>query len=337
PSAPTSYSSEMPRVVLGRIVAIGAAAVWLAVACSSFESTETTTSDAGDREAGGGGDDAMPPADGSTNDAGADASPPTCAIGTVFVANKKIDGVNTPDYESIPRVSHDERVIYFRRSPLGGAGKLYRAARAKVGDAFDVPVAVGGISTTFSTPWLTPDELTVYFDDDTLANPAVFATRKTSASDFPAPTPWQIAGASPVAPVFREDLQEVFYALGTPSDLWSAAVTDGGYADAAVLGTLNSNGNDQEPAISADGLELFFYTEKMRASDDGTIYWTSRDTRSSPWRTPQKIGELEPDSGAQFTSPGTISPDHCRLYYYASTDPSAGWELYVAERAPAGK
>jgi hypothetical protein len=326
--------SEMPRLGFWRMAAW--AAIAIAAACSSFDSA------GGDAPADAGTDAPMsddgptpPPAPGDDGgpDAGKDA---TCAIGATFVSMKQLVGVNSPYYDTSPRLSHDERVIYFRLAKPGGAGvngTLMRAERAAVGAPFAAPIEVPTVPPSFANPYVAPGELVLYFNDQGLA---YRATSAAPGGPFGGALQYFVDGSSPNATIFTEDQKEIFYSLagaGVGVDLWSAIETDAGFANAAAISTLNSVNNEDEPAISADGLELFFYSDRGRTGNTGIIYQSSRATRSAPWVTPKKVAELEPDSSASFASPGAISPDHCRLYYYAPAD-SAGWDIYIAERAP---
>ncbi|MFN7935397.1 MAG: hypothetical protein U0R19_18860 [Bryobacteraceae bacterium] len=63
---------------------------------------------------------------------------------------------------------------------------------------------------------------------------------------------------------------------------WSAPVNLGP--------ALNSTSNDQWPAISPNGLSLYFASNRPGGSGQQDIWVTQRATLTSPWRTPQNLG-----------------------------------------------
>src|SRR5262245_57362956 len=71
--------------------------------------------------------------------------------------------------------------------------------------------------------------------------------------------------------------------FGTFSD-WSSPVNLGP--------TINSDANDQHPAISADGLSLYITSDRPGGSGDFDLYVAHRTSVDDPWGAPQNLGAV---------------------------------------------
>ncbi len=117
-------------------------------------------------------------------------------------------------------------------------------------------------------------------------------------------------------------------ARGTPPDLGRFSA----WSTPSSLGpTINSAANDQHPALSPDGLSLYFVSDRPGGSGGFDIYAARRATRDAPWGAPRNLGPTVNSSGLEFSP--TLSRDGKRLYF-ASTRPSGcgGEDLYVSTR-----
>jgi hypothetical protein len=121
---------------------------------------------------------------------------------------------------------------------------------------------------------------------------------------------------------------------GTPADIWSASVdADGTPGAFEPVARLNSPGVELDPTPSADGLSIYFYSDRSDKPDLGRIFVTHRATLDAEFDVPTPVDGIEkPKNG--FISPGFISVDNCRLYYYAATDLGTPADLFVASRTP---
>jgi hypothetical protein len=323
-----------------RVLAVVACVSGAAGACSSFEGTDADPVVPPRIDASSG--DALPEAAvdldaaATTDAAAADAAGP-CDRTKPFAKVRKVDGVNTPSAESHARLSPDERVIYFQRAPAAGGTPIsYRAERPTIASAFGSSVAVSGLPLGAQHPFPSADELTLHFIDLNGSQFDLYAARRDDAS---APfavakkLPLAVAGAHHTTPVLRTDEQELLFsavAVGTTNfNIWRAFPFDGGYLDSGPLNEINSNLSDHDPALSADGLDIYFGSE--RVGPKSKVWVAHRDTLPEKFRTATVIAELTPDAG--YVSPSSISPDNCRLYFHSDQDPSASADIYVAERA----
>ena len=111
---------------------------------------------------------------------------------------------------------------------------------------------------------------------------------------------------------------------------------DAPWGQAENLGpAVNSGAAEISPAISADGLELYF--ADYRAPRPGgvgksDIWVTTRPTRNAPWGPPVNIGPLA-NSPAEEITP-EISHDGLELYFESDRSGGLGMDdLWVARRA----
>ena len=94
--------------------------------------------------------------------------------------------------------------------------------------------------------------------------------------------------------------------------------------------SVNSPYSDHWPEISADGLELYFYSlDRPGGYGSGDIWLTTRTTKEDPWGDPVNLGPVinsSEDDGAP-----AISTDGLELYF--SSLKSGDLDLYVSKRA----
>jgi hypothetical protein len=323
------------RWILG--LAFAACVSGVSGACSSFESADP--------------DPVVPPRidasldDGPSSDAAMDATAKVdadadagCDRTKPFTMVHKVDGVNTAASESHARLSPDERVVYFQRGPAaGGIPVILRAERPTTASAFGASVPVQGLPGDSRQPFASPDELTLYFVgfNGVQFDPLV-ARRDDASAPFQAAKklPLVVANVNHTTPVLRADERELLFAavsVGvTTFKLWHAfPFGDGGYVDSGPIDDVNSNKSDHDPVMSADGLDLYFSSE--RNSVKPKIWMAHRDSLPEKFRTAIAIEEITPDAG--YVAPSSVSADNCRLYFYSDQDPSAANDIYVAERA----
>ena len=130
------------------------------------------------------------------------------------------------------------------------------------------------------------------------------------------------AGAGVVDPETRRDGAELSVGSDRYSD-WSAPVNLGA--------EINSAANDQGPAISTDGLSLYFASTRVGGFGGNDIWVSRRQHKDGPWGTPQNLGATINTSGVESTP--ALSRDG-RLLYFASARPGGhgGIDIWVSER-----
>ncbi len=98
---------------------------------------------------------------------------------------------------------------------------------------------------------------------------------------------------------------------------------------------VNSPAVDAYPAISADGLTLYFYAYAGRGGYGGEDLWmTTRATRNAPWGQAVNMGPKV--NTPQTDAHPCVAPDNLELYFM-STRPGGygGMDIYVCRRATA--
>jgi hypothetical protein len=118
-------------------------------------------------------------------------------------------------------------------------------------------------------------------------------------------------------------------------DLWlcKRASVEDAWSSSENLGPLiNSATWDKHAFISADGLELYFYSYRPGGYGQADLYVTRRATCTSPWEPPTNLGPKVNGSSEDFFP--SVSPDGLELYF-GSTRPGGygAWDLYVSKRA----
>jgi len=110
----------------------------------------------------------------------------------------------------------------------------------------------------------------------------------------------------------------------TASDPWGQPVNLGP--------TVNSSAWDSCPSISADGLSLFFESQRPGGSGDNDIWVTSRPTPDGDWGPPVNLGPTV-NSSAWDSCP-SISADGLSLYFCSYRPGGSGsCDLWVVTRA----
>jgi Tol biopolymer transport system component len=95
--------------------------------------------------------------------------------------------------------------------------------------------------------------------------------------------------------------------------------------------TVNSLSTDGVPSISADGLELYFTSDRPGGRGNSDTWVTTRETVSEPWGAPVNLGSPVNSSSADFAP--AISPDDLELYFCSQrTGGYSGDEIWVTRR-----
>jgi len=121
----------------------------------------------------------------------------------------------------------------------------------------------------------------------------------------------------------------------------AAIVLGGGSANADfVFGkpvnlgpTINSEYADWLPCISADGLEMYFSSNRAGGYGDHDIYVTTRSTADADWGPPVNLGPTV--NGPYEDSAAFISADGLTLYYvplYFESGGSWAWDIWITRR-----
>ncbi|MEE8576609.1 MAG: LamG-like jellyroll fold domain-containing protein [candidate division Zixibacteria bacterium] len=206
--------------------------------------------------------------------------------------------VNSTSSDQAPSISADGLSLYFMSTRPGGSGShdLWVTTRETKDEPWSKPVNLGStVNSTYSEfcPNISTDGLSLYFCDYINPRPGGYGG-------------WDIYVTT----------------RATVSEPWGTPVNLGP--------TVNSQGLDASPNISADGLTLFLNSNRPGALGDD-LYVTRRATTEDPWGTPVNLGPTVNESG--FDAWPNISADGSTLYFASARPDGLGnvdlWQVSI--------
>ncbi len=243
--------------------------------------------------------------------------------------------VNSSDKEGSPNISADGLELYFSSNRPGGSGgnDIWVSTRATTNDEWGKAVNLGPMVNSAANevaPSISADGLALYF------------------CDWGNPRPGGLGEA----------------------DLWVTrrATKDDEWGEPVNLGPMvNSSAQDGTPVISADGLELYFESDRPGGFGSDDILVTTRATTDDEWGEPVNLGstinssawehcpnisadgltlffDLEIPGDLMVTMRATLDDEwgepvnlgHALSGHYASSISADGSTLYFASKEPGG-
>jgi len=213
--------------------------------------------------------------------------------------------VNSTNYDAGPSISSDGLSLFFyslRSGGFGGSGweplDLWVSTREMTTDDWGTPTVLGSpvnSSAMDGTPCISSDGLSLFFDS------------------------WR-SGGSGQSDIWMTTRATIYDPWGTPVN----------------LGTMvNSSASDIGSCISADGLELFFGSDRTGGSGDWDIWVTTRATVSDPWGLAENLGPTV--NSPVYDGLPAISPDGLLLFFTSLRSGGYGDnDIWVAKRATRG-
>jgi Tol biopolymer transport system component len=240
--------------------------------------------------------------------------------------------VNSSSTDFDSSISPDGLSLYFGSNRPGGSGRydLWVTTRATVSDPWEQPVNLGptvNSSAWDSCPSISADGLSLFFESNRpggVGDQDIWVTsRPTPDSDWGPPVnlgPTVNSSAWDSCPYISADGLSLYFDSRRPGgsgtcDLWvttRATVSDPWEQPVNLGPTVNSSASEYQPGISADGLILFFFSNRPGGSGDDDIWVTSRPTPDSDWDPPVNLGPTV-NSSARDICP-YISADGSTLY-----------------------
>jgi Tol biopolymer transport system component len=255
--------------------------------------------------------------------------------------------VNSPENEFDPCISVDGLELYFNSYRSGGLGNadIWVATRRTRTDAWGAPVNLGATVNSpdhENSPNISTDGLSLYFCSDRSGGcggrDVYVTTRKTKRDPWGAPVnlgPSVNSRADEHGPSISSDGLSLYF-----SGLWDDLKRAGGLGEADIwlttrqtvadpwgkpvnLGaTVNSPRMDESPSISADGLSLYFNSNRPQGHGMMDIWVTTRKTKSDPWGEPVNLGPSVNSMGWEGNP--DISGDGSILYFASSWSGGSG-------------
>jgi hypothetical protein len=210
--------------------------------------------------------------------------------------------------------------------------------------AFGSPthLAVLGDSDVDRDPYLTPDELTIYFSTiraGTQSTDVYAATRSSITATFGAPQrQGNISSADPDTRVSMT-ANELTAAVASSragtvgnSDVWISTRANKGAPFIGFLqtglGDVNTGGDEHDPELSADGLHLY-----LAIGSPQRIVMSAWNSGASRFNAPQQLDELFSDTG---DADPALSPDELVIVFTSRRNQGGGdssGDLWYATRA----
>jgi len=260
--------------------------------------------------------------------------PPSCDLTKPFGAAVLVPGLASSGEDGSARLSPDEKTAYFF-SARTGKKLLYTALRPDATAAFqDVSVLANVNTSDQYNPAITADGLTLFFASFRAGtdNDIFQASRSTTTDDFTSVrlAPNVNTAASEVQPYITRDGTTMYFVrtLATGQTVLRAVGSPtAGFTNPSVVPELDGPTNDSDPVQSADGLTLYWGSDRPGGLGDVDVWQAHRTSTSAAF------GELAPITSvntAGFDSPSDVSEDGCRLYITSQRNGRTG--IYVATR-----
>jgi len=243
--------------------------------------------------------------------------------------------INSLGFEGGPSVSADGLTLFYisERDGGSGGGDVWMATRPTPSAPFAAPVNLGAQvngSGDEGAPSIAHDSLSLYFDSDParpggLGSGDIWLTsRVTPAEPFGVPVnvgaPVNSKDADGFPDISADGLSLYFVSDRTGgsggADIWAATrrTTAEPFSVVTNLGTVvNSPSTEWSPSMSADGLALFFASDRAGTLGVMDLWVTLRPTTVSPFGQPINLGPLV-NSSADDAGP-ELAPDGATLYF----------------------
>jgi hypothetical protein len=211
----------------------------------------------------------------------------------------RVDAVNSDSDERDPWLSLDFNELYFesdRDAALGGTFQIYRATRASPADPFSPPTRLAGLdppeSRDIRAPFLSDDELTLYYLDNFTPSRV---TRATRADEFLASASVPLAVATQVQSV-GVDSRDVtmVYSINSGHLFVTTRQPGGDFTAGREVDMTNiSTGYESHPALNADATVMAFERADPNGNDNVLLSTTTTDgfANAAP-PTPLPIGHI---------------------------------------------
>lgn len=184
-----------------------------------------------------------------------------------------------------PSVTADELELFFTRDDSVSPCIFY-TSRTSTSLAWSTPVRLDALCTTRDAggAYVTADGLTLFYTSTMgVSEGSIYVTtRPDRAAPFPAGT--MIAGLPGTDEgtygygALSSDLLTLYFESSSPLDLYSAtrAALGDPWGAAVPLATVNTADREEDVSITADGLELYFDSDRPSTHTNANIYVATR-------------------------------------------------------------
>jgi len=266
------------------------------------------------------------------------------AIAAEWTTPVPVTEINTDYYEEwSPFLSNDGLSLYFSRlrnlSPPS-YGRIFEATRSTPSGPFtqitEVFSAPQGIHVTY--PWVSPDELRMYYRVEDSSGWGLGFTQRDSVGD-PWPQGTSITELNALGnyvgePRLTSDELTIFFSrwIGGSYDIWTASRPDWNspFANAKNVMEINTSANDKEASVSPDGLTMVFASDRGQLNTF-SIYMATRQSTNDPFENVQHLSMFDTLGGG--SNHPYLSADGTTLYYMKDLGLSSR-DIYVSYYVP---
>ncbi len=250
----------------------------------------------------------------------------------------KLSKLNSESWDARICLSYDELTLYFHSNRPDGKGNydIWVSTRKSTTDEWEEPRNIGApINTQYEDfgVFISQDNLTLYFCSDRPGGYGLYdiwystRTNITEKWNDPINLGSKINSEyNEIGPSVSPDGLEFYF-----SDYRSFIPRPGGYGQADIwvstresidsswrepknIGSkVNSKWEDYGLILSRDGLFLFFTSKRGDYQGNEDIWFSSRDSLLSEWKTPKKFNQII--NGDSNDKAGWLSKDRKEFYY----------------------
>ena len=287
-------------------------------------------------------DTGVAPADaGSPRDAGSPADAGGPCVFTTFDPPTRVFGIDVDD-DWLGSVSGDGKSLVIDRFQ-DTLNDLFIAGRSSVNEPFGEAVPLDELNTAAreASGTLAGDGLEIFFASDRAPYTAPHlwrATRATADGLFgPSVEVAELnAGGNVEEHVVTRDGLGIYFSSGRAGsafgarNIWFAdrPSRDAPFSEPRPLDELNSGATDRAPGISADGLEIFFTSNRANGSGQLDIWRATRASVAEPFGPPENVVELNTPNDDIYPR---LSADGSTLYFNYDTETNGGRDADVWE------
>lgn len=266
-----------------------------------------------------------------------DASGP--CVWSAFGQPIRVFGIQGDD-DWLGSVSEDGRTLIVDRY-LATQNDLFIARRSSVDQPFGTAVAIDELNSEAqdSTGALLGGGLEIYFSSGREPTPfsGVWrASRATADGVFGVATQVEElnAGGDASEQTLTPDGLLVYFTSTRPgsfgADLWFAERSgpDDPFSEPRLAAELNTDLEDRGPGISADGLEIFFSSERPGGAGELDLWRATRPSRDQPFGPPENVAELNTVNDEVYPR---LSADGSILYFNYDTETAGDLDANVWE------
>jgi len=251
-----------------------------------------------------------------------------CDPGAPFGAPVRIDELASAAHEGGLRLMPDELSGYVT-SDRDGAPAVYWVSRSDRDTPFAIePVPALALA---AQPALAGDGTFILFE----RSGDIWIAARTAAAAFGAigVAIDLSSGQRDADPFVQATDDDIYLASSRDSgdaangDLYHALRVGSSFVVPARIAELASSFDEGAPVIAADGLALYFRSNRPSAHGGTNIFVSHRADVDAAWQTPELVAGVSSDANDE---PSWLSGDGCRLYL--TSDRSGAGDVFVATR-----